>query len=98
MTDDSLPAQTRRLHRHLEATAEVPIDRTANRWLGEAEAIAGDIASNDLDRETTLERVAKIRGLLAEIDVTGHEGADEHLEAAKGICATILEGDGPTPP
>ena len=99
MTDDSNPVQTgdgaenelAELHYYLEATAELPIDRTANRWLGEAEAIAADVATSDLERETVLERVEKIQRLLTEVDETGHEGADDHLEAATEVCARILE-------
>ncbi|NUC71905.1 hypothetical protein HTZ84_06210 [Haloterrigena sp. SYSU A558-1] len=106
MTDDSNPVQTgdgaenelAELHYHLEATAELPIDRTANRWLGEAEAVAADVATSDLDRTTVLERVEKIQHLLAEVDETGHEGADDHLEAAKEVCTEILEDGGSTPP
>ncbi|WP_339103527.1 hypothetical protein [Haloterrigena salinisoli] len=98
MTDDSLSGRTQELHRHLEATAELPIDRTANRWLGEAEAVAADVATSDLERETVLERVAKVQHLLGEVDETDHEGADDHLEAAEEICAKILEDEGSTPP
>ena len=94
MTDescDALAERTRELHRHLEATATYPIDREANRWLGEAEAIAGDVATSDLDRETVFERVGKIQRLLSEVDDTGHERADEHVEAAKRCCRALLE-------
>ncbi|WP_126661063.1 hypothetical protein [Haloterrigena salifodinae] len=97
MTDESLRERAQELHRHLEATAELPIDRTANRWLGEAEAVARDVATSDLDEETTLERVAKVQHLLGEVDETGHEEADDHLEAAKEVCTEILEDDGATP-
>ncbi|SIR87712.1 hypothetical protein [Natronorubrum thiooxidans] len=102
MTDDSPPAaaddnesgvarQARQLHHQLEATAELPIDREANRWLGEAEAIAADAATSDLEDATVRERVATVQDLLAEIDDTGHDEADDHLEAAKRICRAILE-------
>ncbi|MXV62513.1 hypothetical protein GS429_10655 [Natronorubrum sp. JWXQ-INN-674] len=89
--DDELRERTRELHRHLEATAELPIDRETNRWLGEAEAIAADVATASLDEATVLERVEKVRGLLSEVDETGHEAADDHLETAKRLCTTILE-------
>ena len=32
------------LHTHLATTEELPIDPTANRWLGEAQATAADVA------------------------------------------------------
>ncbi|WP_226006773.1 hypothetical protein [Natrinema salinisoli] len=88
----SLEAQTRALSRHLEATAELPIDRRTNRWLGEAEAVARDLATSELDSETTVERLETVRRLLAEVDDTGHPGADDHLEAATRVCMEILEG------
>ena len=105
MTEDSTPPddgaideptleeRTRRLHRHLEATAELPVDREANRWLGEAEAIARDVATSDLDRETVSERVGKVRRLLSAVDDTGHDEANDHLEAATEVSAAILDGD-----
>ena len=91
-TDDAaLEDRTRELHRHLAATAEFPVDRTANRWLGEAEAVAGDVATSDLDAETVRDRVATVRRLLSEVDETGDEAADEHLEAAEALCEAILD-------
>ena len=92
-SDDSLDERVQRLARRLEATAELPIDREANRWLGEADAIAGDLASSDLDDGTVRERVETVARLLSEIDATGHEDGDAHLEAAERLCAAIL-GDG----
>lgn len=80
-----------RLHHHLEATGELPIDRETNRWLGEAETVAGDVATSDLDRETVARRVAKVQELLEEVDETGHEEADQHLAAAKRECVDLLE-------
>ncbi|WP_338036882.1 hypothetical protein [Natronorubrum sulfidifaciens] len=102
VTDDSSPAaaddsergiavQVRQLSHRLEATADVPVNRTASRWLGEAEAIAADAATSDLEDATVRERVATVRELLSEIDDTGHEDADAHLESAKRICRAILE-------
>lgn len=89
--DGSRSETTQQLHHHLAATAELPIDRGANRWLGEAEAIARDVAMSDLDSGTILERVEKTQRLLSEVDQTGHEGADDHLETARRLCAEILD-------
>ncbi|MDF9746962.1 hypothetical protein [Natrinema salsiterrestre] len=89
----SLEVRIRALSRHLEATAELPIDRRTNRWLGEAEAVARDLATSDLDSETTVERVETVRRLLSEVDETGHPGGDDHLEAATRICTEVLEDD-----
>ena len=89
--EPTLEDRTRQLHRHLAATAERPIDRTANRWLGEAEAVAADVATSDLDRETVRERIEEVRRLLSEVDDTGHDEADDHIEAAEALCEAILE-------
>ncbi|MFC7238612.1 hypothetical protein ACFQS4_10330 [Saliphagus sp. GCM10025317] len=93
MTDpDSLEARFRRLHDHLEATAELPIDRRTNRWLGEAEAVARDATENDLDEATARKRVRQIAHLLAEADSPEHERAKMHLESARELCTAILGG------
>ncbi|MCU4741728.1 hypothetical protein [Natronoglomus mannanivorans] len=92
MTDDALDARTHDLHAHLEATAELPIDRETNRWLGEAEAVARDAATSDLTAPVVKERVQHVEDLLSEVEDTGHEAGNEHLEAARSICRTILNG------
>lgn len=89
----ALEERLARLHHHLEATGELPIDRRTNRWLGEAETVARDLTTSDLDRETVAARVAKVQELLAEVDDTGHEEADQHLAAARRECIDLLEGD-----
>lgn len=91
--DEPLEVRLEHLHRHLAATAELPVDRDASRWLGEADAIARDVAMTDLERSVVDERLGKIETLLAEVDETGHGEADEHLEAATAICATVLDSD-----
>ncbi len=90
-TDRSLEERTEALCRHLEATAELPIDPRTNRWLGEAEAVARDAATSDLDEATTKKRVGQVAHLLESADETVHDEADEHLEAARALCAHILE-------
>lgn len=92
MTDDALDARARELHAHLEATAELPIDRETNRWLGEAEAVARDAAKSDLSATVVRERIHHVEELLSEVDETGHEAGDEHLEAARTLCQEILNG------
>lgn len=79
------------LYDHLRATEQLPIDRTANRWLGEAQAIAEDLAESDLDDDTVVHRVEKVLGLLEEIDATGDEEGDERVTAARTVAERILE-------
>ncbi len=76
---------------HLAATAERPIPPATNRWLGEAEAVAQDAASDDIDPATRRQRVQQVAGLLAEADATGDESADEHIAAARACCQVMLD-------
>jgi hypothetical protein len=81
----------RRLHDHLAATAELPLDREATRWIAEAEAVAEDCLDVG-DSEVRRRRVGHVRDLLANVDSTGHPEADDHVEAARALAAE-LAGD-----
>ena len=75
---------------HLTATAERPVPPATNRWLGEAEAVARDAASDGIDVDTRDKRVRQVQKLLASADATGDEVADSHIEAAVACCRVIL--------
>ncbi|WP_302082445.1 hypothetical protein [Salinibaculum rarum] len=79
------------LHDHLAATEELPLEESANRLLGEAEAIAGDTAQGALTEDVARERVENVAELLAEIDGTGHEEGDQHVAAARRAADRILD-------
>ncbi|MEF8785599.1 MAG: hypothetical protein V5A45_06665 [Haloarculaceae archaeon] len=79
------------LHDHLEATEELPLDESANRLLGEAEAVAADAAQGSISDDVARERVEKVSELLAEIDDTGHDEGDQHVAAARRAADRILE-------
>jgi hypothetical protein len=79
------------LHDHLEATEERPLTEDANRWLGEAQAIASDAHESDLDHETTRERVQQVIDLLEEVDSTGDSEADKHVDAAQRAAERVIE-------
>jgi hypothetical protein len=79
------------LHDHLAATEELPLEESANRLLGEAEAIAGDTAQGTLTEDVARERVENVAELLAEIDGTGHEEGDQHVAAARRAADRILD-------
>ncbi len=84
MSDDpDLGVQLSKLHDHLEATASLPIDPAANRWLGEAEAVAADLGEGGAEEETIERRVGHVSMLLDRMDDTGHPAAEEHVEAAR---------------
>jgi len=78
---------------HLTATAERPVPPATNRWLGEAEAVARDAASEGLDGETRRKRVRQAAELLDSAAETGDETADRHIEAATQCCQVVLDSD-----
>jgi len=90
--DDERRAVVVELHEHLQATAERPIERTASRWIGEAEAIAADLVDAPNDPELIRDRVGHIASLLAEVEDTEDEVADEHVAAAARL-ADRLNGE-----
>jgi len=87
----SLDERVTRLHAELEATEERPIEREAARWIGEAQAVAGDAATGDLAEEVVRERVGHVAELLSHVDGTGDESADERVERARELAASVVE-------
>lgn len=75
----------------LRATEELPVERSAARWIGEAEAVAVDIAQGDPDADTIARRVGHVAELLENVDGTGHPDADERVAAARATAADILD-------
>lgn len=78
----------RALHDHLAATAERPLEASANRWLGEAEAVAADALVAE-DPVAVRKRVAQVRELLSNVDGTGDDEADRHVEEARALAEAI---------
>jgi hypothetical protein len=87
-------ARVATLHDHLVATEALPIDHRANRWLGEAEAVAADLHHNDATLEVVRDRASHVVRLLESAGDTGSDEADEHVAAALDIART-LAGDSP---
>lgn len=79
-----------RLHDHLAATAELPVERDASRWIGEAEAVAADLVDAPADDAVVAERVGHVRDLLTHVEATGHPGADAHVAEARRLARAIL--------
>lgn len=77
------------LHEHLAATETLPVKREAGWYLGEAQALAGDVASGELDGEVARERAAEVRELLAAFGETGDSDADDHVAAARKLADRI---------
>ncbi|MDJ1434430.1 hypothetical protein [Halostagnicola sp. A-GB9-2] len=88
---NSIESQVTALYDHLEATASLPIDRQANRWLGEAEAVAEDAITPGLEKRVIETRVRQVQRLLEEAETPNNEEATAHLEAAKQICDDVLD-------
>ncbi|MFC5971746.1 hypothetical protein ACFPYI_10425 [Halomarina salina] len=86
MTDDA-----QRLADHLVATGERPVDSRTNAWLGEAEALALDIAEADLDPAVERERAGHVVDLLSNVESTGDGEADRHVEAAKNLAERLAD-------
>lgn len=89
-TDDDLDATLDDVHEHLQACLELPVERTASRWIGEAEAVARDLAEADLDEDVVEERLGHVRDLLAEVEETGNARATEHVEVARELTDSVL--------
>lgn len=89
--DDEHRAAVVELHDHLAATAERPIERTASRWIGEAEAIAADLVDAPNDPALVRDRVGHIESLLAEVEDTEDEVAAEHVAAAARLADRLLD-------
>lgn len=91
MTGDEQGDRVAAIHDHLAATQELPVETTASRWIGEAEAVAGDLVGADVDAGVLRERVGHVRNLLEQVDETGHPAADEHVERAADLAADLLD-------
>jgi len=86
VTDEPDPVAA--LHEHLAATEELPVEREAGWRIGEAQALAAEIAAG-ADEETVVRRAGEIRTLLAEVDGTGDAEADDHVAAARELADRI---------
>ncbi|MFB6250929.1 MAG: hypothetical protein ABEI27_04460 [Halobellus sp.] len=78
------------LHERFEATAELPVERTASRLLGEAQAVAADVRDVDDDAVVT-KRAGIVVDLLAEVDGTGDPTADEHVARARELATELSD-------
>ena len=94
MAGQDLESAVRQLSKHLAATRECPIERTAGRWIGEADAIAADLVGPEiaaLDPTVIQRRVGHVAELLSNVEETGDSTANEHVDAARDLATSILE-------
>lgn len=92
MSDESSERELAdRLYRELEATEELPIDHRANRWIGEAQAVADEIV--EADAETRRAGAEQVVGLLDSVGETGNEEADRRIERALSLAERLVQDD-----
>jgi hypothetical protein len=89
--DDALQEDVRRLHEHLAATQERPVERMASRWIGEAEAVVADLVDADVDPGVLRTRLSHVEELLDNVDDTGDATAADHVATAERITTDLLD-------
>ncbi|RXK50001.1 hypothetical protein [Halorientalis pallida] len=83
------------LHTHLAATEELPIDPTANRWLGEAQAAAADVADGSAPDAVVTKRARQVVHLLESAGDLDNDTAVRHVDAALAMAEELVKrGDG----
>ena len=96
-SDASLADRVARLHDALRATEERPVERTASRWIGEAQAIASDAVELTDGNGTRVPvvriRVGHVLDMLENVEATGDEVADEHVATALSLAESIAKED-----
>lgn len=90
MTNESIQVLVRDVHAHLEATEERPLPESANRWLGEAQAVARDATGRDVPESVVEKRIRQVADLLSHVEETGDPVADEHVAAARELADEVL--------
>lgn len=80
------------MYRELAATAELPVAREAGAYLGEAEAVARDLAEREASPAVVRERAGHVVDLLDAVEETGDDEADERVAAARAAAA-VLAGE-----
>jgi hypothetical protein len=91
VNEQELADGVERVHDHLAATQERPVERTASRWIGEAEAVAADLVHGDVTRAVVRKRLGHVQELLANVSTTADETADEHVVEAKRLVDELLD-------
>lgn len=78
------------LHAHLAATEELAIDPTANRWLGEAQAAAADVADGIAPDAVVTKRAGQVERLLENAGDLDNADAARCVDAALAVAREIL--------
>ena len=91
--DDATAERVGTMHRELDATAELPVNREASAYLGEAAAVARDLHEREASESVVRERAGHVARLLDSIDGTGNAEANDRVAAARA-AAVALSGGG----
>ncbi len=91
MDEETVDEKIEKIHEHLTATQDLPVERTASRWIGEAEAIARDLVEAEADSEVVHRRLRHVLELLDNVDETGNEMANEHVMIAMHVAREVIE-------
>ncbi|MEF8784262.1 MAG: hypothetical protein V5A39_15110 [Haloarculaceae archaeon] len=91
MAEDRTQALLADIAEALQATEELPVERTAARWIGEAQAVATDLTRGEPAADTVRRRVGQVVELLDNVEDTGHPEADERVDDAKAAAREALE-------
>ncbi len=78
------------LHAHLAATEELPIDPTANRWLGEAQAAAADVADGSAPDAVVTKRARQVVRLLESAGDLDNDAAACRVDAALTVARELV--------
>jgi len=79
------------IYTHLAATEQMPLEESANRWIGEAQAVAEDLVTHDATETVIRDRTSRIVDLLESIDDTGDSDAKARVEAALVLARELVE-------
>ena len=75
----------------LRATEELPVPPATSVWLGEAHAVAADLAHGDVDRAVVHERVGHVHHLLTNAGDVDNEAVRERVTHALELATAIRD-------
>ena len=75
----------------LRETEELPVAPAASVWLGEAHAVAEDLAGGDADERVIHERVGHVHRLLTSAGDLDNDAAAGHVDDAVALATLVLD-------
>lgn len=90
MVEPEIRALAADLSARLDATAELPMKSDVTHWVAEADAVASDVAEEEVPHDVLRKRLGHVQELLSHVEETGHPEADEHVAAAKRLTDDAL--------